>query len=132
MLHNTTDSTEYYKVSPVQNRLVFFQAKHPPHFLAWHCSFPWENIWENWTCIFRKWKDCKGFLCFAKRKQIAVQLSSSCRIAISSWLKTYWAATVKIWTRLLHTSGDIPTAISKPCMAIETCNGQDGLATTCN
>ena len=42
--------------------------------LARHCSFSWKNIWENWMCVFRKWKDCKGFLCFAKHKQIAVQL----------------------------------------------------------
>ena len=71
ILHNTTQS---YNVSPVQNSLAFFQAKHPPHFLAGHCSFSWQNIWENRTCVFRKWKDCKGFLCFTKRKQTAVQL----------------------------------------------------------
>ena len=45
---------------------------------------------------------------------------------------TYWAAAVKIRIRLLHASYDIPRAISKPCVAIETCNGQAGLAPSCN
>ena len=41
---------------------------------SWALLLFWKKHVRKLNLCFRKSKDCKGFLCFAKRKKIAVQL----------------------------------------------------------